>query len=180
MAAFAASDDLRLYLRLPTIDATAADLLLEFAATAIRTHLGQVVDEVADETITLYGNGSDLLLLPELPVTAVSAVVVDGVTLTETTDYMWRPSGILRRTYGAAWADEVSVTYSHGYAAAALPDALRKVSVQAAARVWTNPASVTSETIGDWARSWSQGGSGADPGITLTASERAELSKAWP
>ncbi len=180
MTAYATTEDLRLYLRLSTIDATAAGLLLDLAAAAIRTHLDQAVAAVVDETVTLYGNGSDLLLLPERPVTGVSAVVADGVTLTATTDYTWRPSGLLRRANGGLWPAEVTVTYSHGYTAGAEPEALRLVNVQAAGRVWVNPAAVTSETIGDWARSWSQGGSGTESGITLTAAERAVLDKVRP
>lgn len=91
---------------------------------------------VDDETVTLDGNGTPLLALPSLYVTAVSAVTVTdrmGTVCTLTvgpglTDCGWSTNGCLTRKSGllaAVWPEDrqnVSVTYSGGYETA--PDDL--------------------------------------------------------
>jgi hypothetical protein len=72
---------------------------------------------VENDTVTLYGDATDRLLLPAAPVVTVTAVTLDGDPLTPGTHYrVRRDAGILRRI-GGVWPDwaEVSVTYSHGY-----------------------------------------------------------------
>jgi len=82
---------------------------------------------------TLY-NRDGRFWFPQRPVTAVSSVVVDGVTLTVNTDYRWeaggngRPGLLIRRVngYDSVWTDaEATVTYVAGWAT--LPGPLRGV-----------------------------------------------------
>lgn len=85
---------------------------LEVASAAVRDAAGSPISSVTS-TVALEG-GADLRLpLPGRPVTAVSAVLVNG---TAVTDYKLS-SGALWRARG--WADgcspaEVTVTYTHG------------------------------------------------------------------
>jgi hypothetical protein len=66
-------------------------------------------------TVTVYGTGSSLLLLPVAELSDVDQVLVDG---TAVTDYQVRRDiGALRRTGCAVWEDwaEVTVTCTCGY-----------------------------------------------------------------
>lgn len=91
-------------------------------------------------TVVLDGSGTDALLLPELPVTAAGTVVVNGGTVT---DYVLNGNGILfRGTAGCyprpvwpAGRQNVTVTYSHGYAEADLPGDVKMVALSIASRL---------------------------------------------
>jgi hypothetical protein len=100
--AFASVEDLAAFLQRDLTELTdAADLALELATAAIQAEAGQQLTQATD-TITVAPLGT-VVLLPELPVTAVTAVMVAGVALTST-DYTCSTLGILRRVDGAAWA----------------------------------------------------------------------------
>lgn len=83
---------------------------------------------VQDETVLLDGNGTRLLTLPSLHVTAVSAVVVtqfqtDPLTATigYGLDVDWKQNGCLIWSGCGVWpvgSRNVAVTYSGGYAVA--------------------------------------------------------------
>lgn len=126
---------------------TAAQQALDGASAAIRTYTHQTISAVAGEVKTFTFSRSfgarrtytDLIFLPELPVTAVASVVVDGVTLVPNVDYTWDgATGILRRLNG--WWDSgapvttVVVTYSHGYGA--VPDDVKGVCLALAGRLY--------------------------------------------
>ena len=90
-------------------------LLLAAGSAAFRKATRQTITAVAGDVATFDGDGSRVLLLPELPVTTVAAVTVDGVAI-DGTSYEWSERGILRRAEG--WPDayrNVSATYDHGY-----------------------------------------------------------------
>jgi hypothetical protein len=175
--AFASVDDLATFLQRDLTELTdAADLALELATAAIQAEAGQQLT-LASETITVAPVGA-VVLLPELPVQAVTAVVVAGVTL-DPDDYSVSTLGILRRTDGAAWTDPVTVTYTHGFAA--IPEDLRAVCVQAAARVLRNPGGVQAETIGQYSVTYARGdGSGGGGGVLLAGDERTLVRRYRP
>lgn len=149
-----------------TINQGTATLLAQLASDAVREEIRQQVDYVENETITVWGDNGEILMLPQRPVTAVSAVSLAGqdlvpVQVNATTTmlmYDWRPDGTLRRVVygGSFYAGElfykwplgvaVSVTYSHGYQT--VPSALKHVALDLAAGVYNNPEMHDSERVG--------------------------------
>jgi hypothetical protein len=118
-----------------------AALLLQLASALIKSHTGQQFDR-ATETVALTANDSDLLELPQRPVTAVSSVSVDTAALTPTTDFVFDADGSLWRV-GTNWTspyrNTVAVTYTHGYAVdgqgiTAVPDDVKQVCLDVVAR----------------------------------------------
>lgn len=94
-----------------------SDARLLQAEAKVRTYCRWHIAPLRTETVTLYPEGSDLLMLPSLRVTNVSLVTEAGVDL-DPTAYSWRPNGIIRRIYGP-WdfysQAGVAVTFTHGY-----------------------------------------------------------------
>ncbi|WP_329544696.1 hypothetical protein OG548_08240 [Streptomyces sp. NBC_01356] len=80
----------------------------EVASAIVRDAAGSPISSTVS-TVTLEGTGFRLHL-PGQPVTAVSAVLVDGVAVT---DYRLL-SGALARSCGFPVGGEVTVTYTHG------------------------------------------------------------------
>lgn len=109
-------DEFALLIGRPTTDPK-VPLNLRAATRRFRGQVRHPVTEVVDDVITLDGNGRESILLPVWPTTAVTLVVLDGVTLTEGTDYSWSEDGILRRLCGH-WPNRLRclvVTYTHGW-----------------------------------------------------------------
>lgn len=152
MTAFATIAQLSAYLRF-SIDPSDpfAQLALDAATQAIRKYTNQHLSYVADETVTLDGSGSDTMLLPEVPVTNVSQVIVDvdldtpKILLDNSHGSMSEydfvnEAGLLVRRRGqyilyqsntaAMWGmwperrKSVQVTYSHGYRAGTTTEAI--------------------------------------------------------
>lgn len=104
-------------------DSTRIERLLELASGAVldEAHGQLIVAGESTETVRPYeGVGR----LSQRPVTDVTSVVVEGVTLTEGDDYRWTPGGDRRPAYlirvvngrDAAWWDcELTVVYEHGW-----------------------------------------------------------------
>jgi hypothetical protein len=145
---------------------------LEASSSAFRSATSQHVSYVADETIILDSNGSSSILLPELPVTGVSAVTVDGLPVNPAG--LWSADGILRRAEGWPRAfRRVTVTYSHGFdpvpadvVDAVIEAALRRLAAQpgqAAGQATAGPftyqydpgaSQAWSEAVGRYRRRW--------------------------
>lgn len=99
---------------------------LQLASSVIRGYTGQAIAEVIDDVVDVTPAGY-AALLPELPVTAVSAVMVKSidptgaVVWTTATGYDWTRNGMIYPvTVPAAWPapglrDSLRVTYTHGY-----------------------------------------------------------------
>lgn len=153
---WATPEQLRLHLRLPTIDTDEAAAALAEAETTVRGALWQTVDAVVDDTTHLVGNGGRVLRLPEHPVTAVTEVLVDGEQLAAT-GYRCNRNGVLTRTDHACWPldADVAVTYDHGWAV--VPPPVAKVCVQLAGRAFVNPRDVASQTVGGVSTSYRAG-----------------------
>lgn len=118
---------------------------LAAASARFRAAVRHHVSHVDDDTVVLDGTGSESLLLPHSPVTAVSAVVVEGSDVTEqvqrSTEGMLRYPGGFPDTLGA-----VSVTYSHGYDP--VPDEIADVVLSAAETAYAGAGDVASMTVG--------------------------------
>ncbi len=95
----------------------AIEFQLEAASADVRDYLGQTLDVVVDDIVTLHGSGTKALLLPELPVVAVTAVTLNDEAITTYTADL--DNGVLFRVgWGAVWNvgfSNVTVTYDHGY-----------------------------------------------------------------
>lgn len=142
MASFASVADLEAFLAkdfaagAETIQAQAA---LDTATAEIKAWTGQTIEQASD-TVVLDPNAAGVVFLPQVPVTAVSAVSVDGTALTVASDVDWYSYGALYRDDNTTWGTErqtVSVTYTHGYAT--IPDDLKRVCVKRAARILAIP-----------------------------------------
>lgn len=146
---WATPEELRLRLRLAAIDSEQAAEVIAAAESVIRGELWQTIDAVAGDAVELVGNGRRVLLLPEMPVTDVVSVTVDGVALTAGQGCRWNRYGILTRLGGCWPLDSlVSVTYGHGYEP--VPDVVKRVCLQVAGRAWVHATTaVASESLGD-------------------------------
>lgn len=98
------------------LDASTATVLVECATAVVQAACGgQRILQVDDDVMPVLGTTDSWLDLPQLPVTGVSSVVLDGTTLTLGTDYklfgsrLWRKLG-WQSSYGWPW------DYPYGYA----------------------------------------------------------------
>lgn len=162
------------------LDLSTATLLIECSTAAVQQAAGgQRIVEVVGDVCSILSTSDSWLDLPQIPVTAVTSVVLDGVTLVEGTDYkvlgnrLWRAQGWQTNigwVYGWDWrpswsslgtpwgAQEPSlsvITYSHGYAAGAQNLQLgRSAALSVARGGYTNPSGATGEKIDDYAVSY--------------------------
>jgi hypothetical protein len=83
-------------------DPARAELALAAACDAVRDRMSQTLNAVTGDVITLVGTDSRALLLPELPVTAVTSVTVNGVAVTDWTLDAYG-AGILWRDARSSW-----------------------------------------------------------------------------
>jgi len=115
------------------------DQLIAKASSDFRSQTGQWISRVENDTVTLDGDGSWCLLLPELPVTAVHFVTILGcgnqpgeLLSPECCRFDWSAKGILRKC--SHWPDRyrgVEVVYDHGYDP--IPDDIQYAVAEAAA-----------------------------------------------
>jgi hypothetical protein len=182
MPGFCAVADIAAFLQL-TIAADNASALraIDEATGAIQNYCEQAIEEVDDDETTFdVGERQGKLFLPESPVTEVSEVVENGVTLTVDVDYKLGNHGILYRvgTYWYPGIQTVTVTYTHGYAT--IPQTVVDVCTRMAARAFqaglrakelAGVAGVSAKTLGDYSVTFgSEIGGGSSEGGTLGAS----------
>lgn len=173
--------DLTAALQLTTaIDSTVATLLLECSASVVQEAAGdQRIVQVVGDVLTIQGTTDSWLALPQIPVTTVTSVVLDGTTLTTAAnDYkvvgnrLWRRLG-WQTNWGwpidwpyPVWGINgtpfnwqgmlsepslVLVTYTHGYASGSQDLQLaRNASLSLCKGAYTNPGGVSSEKIDDY------------------------------
>ena len=176
---FATLQDLAdsLQISLGSLNSGTGTLLLELATAAVQEAARQRILQVVGDTCSILSTTDSWLDLPQIPVTAVTTVVLDGVTLTVDTDYKvfgnrlwrrygwqnnmgwswgwdwnWRPS---YSTSGSPYTGQEpslsAITYTHGYAAGAQQLQLaRGATLSLAKGVYVNPSGVQSESIDDY------------------------------
>jgi hypothetical protein len=115
------------------------------------------------------------------------ALVEGGAVLVDGRDYFWTPSGLVTRvgwgapyvwplaTAGAWRSYPILATYTHGYAAANVPQLIRGVCLNVAARLFDNPTGLRSENVGQAAEVKTIGSTQAFVGPTLTDVEAQAL-----
>lgn len=105
------------------------------------------------------GDGTPMLILPHRPVTAVTKLIAElgGAQLVEgpADDYVWYPNGVVRLITGyfPIGMKTVTVSYTAGYAQAAIPYDLKVAVLQAVEFAWNTQdkrrAGITSITTAD-------------------------------
>lgn len=145
---------------------------LDSATAMVRAVLGQYIEEVEDEVITLDGTGTRVLLLPETPVSDVSLIEIDGEEL-DSDYYQWSADGYVRKLNGVWIGDlrSIEVTYSHGYATT--PALIVSVTANLAARLLDTPLVIRQETIGAYSVSYTSSALQADELLLLDAYKRS-------
>ncbi|MFF9568497.1 mobile element protein [Streptomyces sp. NPDC014685] len=124
-------------------------LRLRQASARFRGAVRHRVTLVTDDEVTLDGTGRESLLLPVWPTVVVTSVHLDGVLLTEGTDYQWSHDGILRRLGCGYWPDRLRclrVVYTHGWAV--VPEDIAEVVLDKAAAMDAIPIGVASKAVG--------------------------------
>lgn len=150
MAMFATVDELADYLQVDfePEDRVRAHRLLETASGIIQRAARQVFEQVLNDSVILTPTGTDLLMLPELPVTDVHSVTVQGTAM-DAGQYLWTASGLLyASTLNAVWSKQTTVVYDHGFTI--IPDDIVAITIALAGRAWQNPRGVLSEQIGTY------------------------------
>jgi hypothetical protein len=143
-----------------TIDLADASalLILDIASGMVRDHLQQQIDAVAADVALMDPIKGSVVILDELPVTAVTLVeTFDGTVWTTadpTTYSVSKRTGIITVLpwTGVHWPylpETWRVTYDHGFAV--VPSSILGVVLGVAAREWSNPGEVVdSERIGGY------------------------------
>jgi hypothetical protein len=187
MAAFFTIDELAaaLQMDIAAVDVDTANQLAELASDIVRDDLGgagqsQQIDFQAGDTVTLYGDSGQIVVLPQKPVTAVGSVTLGGQLLDPNT-YQWRDNGILYRVVygGGQYADmqtwiwpfgvPVVVVYDHGYSP--VPSLIKQVALELAAAAYLNPAMAVSQTAGPYSVSYTA----QQVGMTLSPGQESLL-----
>jgi hypothetical protein len=166
MTAFITKPELEAYIGYQA-DATKATMVIDAACDLIRNSTGQRF-EAGEETILLDGTGTDAIVLPQVPVEAVTEVMNDEEAVT---DFMLSGAGLLLRKFPQTWSpgrQRVKVKYSFGYAT--VPADLKLLAVTIAARVYQQGI-VMQETVGMTQVTY------ATDSLSLTAGEKNILSR---
>ena len=119
---------------------------LEDATGLMETYCDRTLEEVASivETVDV-DYWSTLIRVGTFPLTAVASIVENSVTLINGTDFVWTDDGLIRRINASTpktarnWlrgVQIVTITYTGGYAAASIPNALRAVCLRSAFRAF--------------------------------------------
>lgn len=147
------------------LDQAGADQALGLASGAVRAYCGW---DLSRDTATFYLEAGDgpLITLPTLELITLVEVRADGNIVDPTvTPYNASRKG---QVWGC-WVPKVQYEFDveHGYDP--IPDALKLVTLDLAARSISNPEGLVSATTGQVSRTWGSAGTGSVGGVTLTA-----------
>ena len=158
MPALAQPDQLGAFMQEPIADGDpSAVLILAVASDMVRDVLQLQVDAVPGDVVLLEPIDGVFILLPELPVTAVTRVeTFDGTTWTTADPATYTVSkrlGVITAlpNTGVQWPTNPEtwrVTYDHGFAE--IPMSIVGAVLGAAAREWSAPNGIDSERIGGY------------------------------
>ena len=144
------------------VDTASATLAIEVCTAVVQAAAdGQRIVQVVNDADTVIGTTEQYLRLPQMPVTAVSSVTLDGVALVAgapgsgPTTYRLVGNRLYR---GCGWQtycgepSTVAFVYTHGIAAGSQDLQYgRGVVLSLARSLFENPAGVISEKIDDYA-----------------------------
>lgn len=129
-----------------TVDVDLAEVLITDITAEAQQATGQTIEQVSSDAVSLRGVPGRRLALPQRPVTAVASVaLVDGdvtTALTVNTDYRLVQDDLVREATNpwslesgwGGWDQTVSVTYTHGWAVASIPQWIKTIALTACAR----------------------------------------------
>jgi hypothetical protein len=167
MALYASAAELASYLQ-KDLDTASATLVLTIASGRF-AHEADTAWSATTVTYSTRGGPCTELELPFKPVTAVSAVRLNGVTITGWTlrlNALYRLAG-----FGAWWSylpDQVDVDLTYGYTS--VPDDVKGAVLETAAQAYEIPVgAVVSESVDDYAVRYATTGGG----LQLTPSAAA-------
>jgi hypothetical protein len=151
MAMYATPAELASYLQ-RDLDTSTATLVLTIASDlfAERANTRFEANSTTYSVASVDGTANYRLYLPHTPVTAVSAVRINGVAITDYT----RIGSVLYRSIGFGYCrafppDLIEVDYTHGYAS--VPDNVKGAVLETAAAAYCGPdITVLSESIDDY------------------------------
>lgn len=149
MASLVTPEELIVFLDLPadTQPTDRAQMVVDQASAIVRSACGWQISQVT-ETFTVPVR-SGILILPTLYLTTVTSVTAGGVLL-DPAGYTFTASGIISPATGYRfWSSPATVLATHGYTAEAMPADVKGACLQLSARLYFNPLSVRSETVGD-------------------------------
>lgn len=161
----ATTDDFELLTGKSSDEQIAALLEVASAAVLSNAHDQQILE---GDTTATYEPVGGVVRLPQRPVTAVASVTYSGAVVAET-GYRWteggngRPAYLVRRIAGIDdyWAGPVTVTYTHGWAADAIPETVKAaivmLTVQLKQLIADGGREVTQESIDDYRRAFATG-----------------------
>lgn len=153
------------------VDTYSAEQVLRLASALFSRHARTWWAATA-ETYKTAGTAATRIELPYRPVTAVTALRVNGIV--QTVDYTLRRHYVYRDGgFGDPWAwppDEVQIDYTHGYTT--VPDDVKGAVLETAAQAYEIPVgALISETIDDWAVRYATTGGGLQ--LTKSAADLA-------
>lgn len=140
------------------LDASTANLWVNAATAVVQEAAGnQRILQVVGDTAELTGTTESWLWLPQIPVTAVTSVTLDGDTVTAgTTTGTYRKRGA-RLWRDVGWSDDiyapstVVVVYTHGYATGHQSLELARSAVLGLAKqAYINVSGANREAIDDY------------------------------
>lgn len=150
---FISSTDLADY-RKQVVDDDLAAIAVDSACQIVRDALGQAVDLVTDDEVDLDSPGTEALLLPELPVIAVSEVTLNGTgtPLVVGTDVLvdQEAGALVMKARGVRFLKGrqlYHVKYTHG--SDTVPPSVRVVALNLAARLYDQQL-VKQESVGGY------------------------------
>jgi hypothetical protein len=124
------------------VDTSSAEQALDMATAEVQNLVGQLIEQ---DTVVAHLWVTDpceqLLTMPQRPVTAVTAVTIDGTAVTDYTvlpHALWREDGWIDGAQESA-GQPIRVTVAHTYGFATIPDDIKRACLHLAAQMYVNP-----------------------------------------
>lgn len=167
------------------VDTASATLAIEICTAVVQAAAdGQRIVQVVGDVATIVGTTERWLRLPQWPVTAASAVTLDGVALTVGVagsggatyrligDRLYRGNGW--QTY-CGEPSIVGFTFTHGYATGRQELQLGRGTVLSLGRgLFENPSGVVREQLDDYAVAYAEAQAALDASPALKAAIRKQ------
>lgn len=152
MDALATAGELETHLQ-RAVDTTQAELALQLASGAVRAFCGWDLAEQTG-TLTAAGSGTIVLTLPTMHLTQVIEVRIGGVAMVDIGPLYLAATKRGQIIRYAGWPDmvDIEVDCVHGYDP--IPDVIKLVTLEQAARAMNNPQGLLQATVGSVSRTW--------------------------